>query len=128
MEENHKESLFHLEKAFELSPQMLDVANNLAWLLAKGPEPDLERAEKLIRSAIEKRPNDIRYHDTLAGVLEESQRWDEALVELEKVLSVTSGNASPDLHTRLAKVYRALGNESMAEMHEEEAEKLGPKK
>lgn len=128
LEKDQKQSLFHLEKAFELAPQMLDVANNLAWLLAKGPEPDLERAEELIRSAIEKRPNDVRYHDTLAGVLEESQRWDEALVELEKVLSATSGRTSPDLHKRLATVYRALGNKSMAEMHEEEAEQLGGKK
>lgn len=122
LEEDLKQSLFHLEQAFELRPQMLDVANNLAWLLAKGPEPDLERAEKLIRSAIEKRPNDIRYRDTLATVLEEAQRWDEALLELERVLSATAGKKDSSLHKRLAKTYRALGNESLAKMHEEEAD------
>ena len=38
LEQNSEESLFHMEQAFRQAPQMLDVANNLAWLLSQKDE------------------------------------------------------------------------------------------
>ena len=34
----------HLEQAYRLDPSAGIVSNNLAWVLANGPDPDLKRA------------------------------------------------------------------------------------
>ena len=119
LEQDQAKSLFHIEQAFRQLPHMLDVANNLAWLLANGPEKDLARAEELIRSVVQQSPNDPRYRDTLASVLEGQQRWKDALVELELVLPKVSDKEKLDVHKRLANVYRQLGQDELALLHEE---------
>jgi tetratricopeptide (TPR) repeat protein len=118
LEQNSEDSLFHMEQAFRQAPQMLDVANNLAWLLSQKVEPDLERAEKLILSVLERQPNTVRYRDTYAAVLEAGSRWDEALIELERLLPLVSEKERRGLHKRLAIVYRNMGKEDFAKAHE----------
>jgi predicted Zn-dependent protease len=116
-----KNSMWHTEKALEIDPGLLNVANNVAWLLSQQENGDLERALKLINVAVEKRPDVVNYRDTKGAILMKMERWEDALIELETILPRTEGEARQDLHQRLAKIYTELGKESLAKMHEEEA-------
>lgn len=119
-----KNSLWHTEKALEINPDLLDVANNVAWLVSQQENGDLDRALKLIDVAIEKKPYQHEYRDTKGMILMKMERWDEALTQLEGILPSSVGDARRDLHTRLSTIYQALGKESLAKMHAEEAEAL----
>lgn len=116
-----KNSIWHTEKALEINPDLLDVANNVAWLVSQQEDADLERALSLVDSAIEKRPDVVNYRDTRGVILMKMERWEDALVELETILPRIEGEARKELHERLAKVYAELGKSSLARMHEEEA-------
>lgn len=116
-----KNSIWHTEKALEINPGLLDVANNVAWLVSQQEDGDLDRALKLINVAVEKRPDVVNYRDTKGSILMKMKRWEEALVEMETILPRTSGEARKELHQRLAIVYAELGKDSLARMHEDEA-------
>src|SRR5438445_652901 len=73
----------HLEQAFRLAPQEGLVANNLAWLLAQPPSPDLPRALALIDSVLARWPDQPNYLETRGQILVKLQRWNEALADLE---------------------------------------------
>jgi hypothetical protein len=70
---------FDDERALQLQPNLTDVANNFARLLAQGDSPDLPRSLAMIESAISKRPGDYRYRDTRGIIWMKMQRWDDAL-------------------------------------------------
>ena len=113
---NKKLARFHIEKAFELDPRFGVVANNLAWVLANDAEnPDLERAYELSKDVVERFPNDPLMRDTYATVLMKQEKYQEALVEFEKVLATIRGKKN--VHTKLAFVYGELGMEDMKEVH-----------
>ncbi|HBJ39123.1 MAG TPA: hypothetical protein DDZ51_31130 [Planctomycetaceae bacterium] len=115
------DSLWHTEKAWEINPTLIDVANNLAWLESNRENPDLNRAKDLIDLAISKRPENIEYYATRGFVLMKMERWDEALVDLVRVLPHRTGQARKVAHERLAAVYKSLGQDRLAAVHEEEA-------
>jgi len=115
------DSLWHTEKAWEINPDLVDVANNLAWLESNRENPGLNRAKDLIDLAILKRPETIEYYATRGFVLMKMERWDEAVVDLERVLPHRTGEARKVAHERLAAVYKALGQDRLAAVHEEEA-------
>jgi len=117
-------SLFHMERALEMDPRFSDAANNLAWVFATQEKPDLERADQLVRRALEQSPNDIRYLDTLSEILTRQSKWDEALTVMERLLPVALPVQRKPLHLRLAKVYENLGQEDFAKLHREKAESL----
>ncbi len=121
LDERIDDSIFHTEKAFELDGRLLEAANNLAWLLATRDNPDLKRAEELIRSCIEKRSGNPHFHDTLGTVLLKQERFDEAIVELERALPKMPREGLKGIHTRLAEAYRAVGKDSLAKLHADEA-------
>ena len=114
------ESRVHMEKAFQLDPQKFAViANNLAWILAHSDQPDLDRAYEISRQVCDKYPHDGRLRDTLATVLKEQNRYQEALAEFSKALpTVTS---KPKVHAKMAEIYDAIGNEEFAELHRKKA-------
>ncbi|HSN53400.1 MAG TPA: tetratricopeptide repeat protein, partial [Candidatus Sulfomarinibacteraceae bacterium] len=99
------------EAALVLAPDRVDVANNLAWLLATAPEARLRdgpRAVELATSAVSsmRAPATL---DTLAAALAEAGRFDEAVAVLEEALRIAGGVNSPttgDLEARL-RGYRA---------------------
>lgn len=49
------------------------------------------------------------------------ERWGEAVVDLERVLPHRTGEARKVAHERLAAVCKALGQDRLAAVHEEEA-------
>jgi tetratricopeptide (TPR) repeat protein len=111
----------HLERAYELSPNMPVVANNLAWLLAnasKGGDPP--RALKLIDLVLDKFPQEPGYRDTRAHVYIKMARWRDALTDLEWVLQ--RDPAFPTIHNSLATVYAELRMPQAAAEHRRLAE------
>ena len=121
----NKEALVHLEQAYRLAPQMLMVANNLAWVLAQSQPPDLERALKLINSVIDQAPDNPVCRDTRGLILANMGRWREALPDLQEALKGYPDRA--ELHVTLAEAYRNLGVPAMAAEHTRMAEDLRKK-
>ncbi len=115
-------ALFHLERAYQLDEQLAPVANNLAWVLAHRDPPDLDRALAIINSVLDRWPNDGNYRDTRGQILVKLERWNEALDDLERALPQMPSNVA--LHQALAVAYRNLGQEPLAEKHEELAQYL----
>jgi len=123
-EGDHDAALWHNEQAFALNPDLLDVANNLAWLISETDPPDLDRAYQLIERVVQQRPDHVNYRDTKGVILMKMQRQEEALVEFETILPQLSGAARKQVHERLASIYDALNKPSLAAIHREEAERL----
>jgi tetratricopeptide (TPR) repeat protein len=110
------EAQLHWEAALQHSPGFAEVANNLAWLLAQAPEPDLERALALVNLAIGRRPDLPPFRGTRGHVLARLRRWREALPDLEAALQ--SEENDPALRRDLAATYEALGMTSLARKHQ----------
>jgi tetratricopeptide (TPR) repeat protein len=106
---------FHLEQAAKLDPKATAVANNLAWSLAMGPDPDLNRALSLAELALEQRPIQPEYRGTRGVILSKLGRWKEAILDLEDALKATPND--PDLHRILADAYEQVGDPNMAAEH-----------
>jgi len=109
----------HLEQAARLAPTGPAIANNLAWVLAHGPNPDLSRALSLVELALDRQPRDPQYRGTRGSILVRLGRWKDALPDLETAL--TKDPNDRDLHGDLAVVYERLGLPDMAAGHREHA-------
>jgi tetratricopeptide (TPR) repeat protein len=114
------EARLHWEEAGRLSPQMPAFVNNLAWILANGPKPDLPRALDTINPVIARSPGDPRFRETRGQILARMHRWREALPDLEMALTVYPDD--PDLHRTLAETYDHLDAPAMAAEHRKRAE------
>lgn len=112
---NIDKARFHFEQALRLSPDAPDLANNFAWALAKGNNPDLPRALTLINSALDKSPNVASFLDTRGQILLKMGKPKEALSDLQKALEVM--NRNPGTHRALAECYEKLGDPEMAGRH-----------
>jgi spermidine synthase len=99
------------EKAHELMPDDLDVANTLAWLYAEQGEK-LDRALELARLTTEREQN-ANYFDTLGWVYFTMEDFESARASLEQALSLDPQNAESMYH--LAVVHRHMGNRTRAE-------------
>ena len=114
-EEDAETAAFHLKQAYELDPSLGVVANNLAWVLAHRPDPDTDRALRLIDTVVTRWPDVPTYRDTRGEILRLLGRDAEALPELERALA--GGLSEPRLHASLAAVYDGLGRDSLAARH-----------
>lgn len=123
-DEDLDNAIWHTEKALQIDPGLMDVANNAAWFEGQREGGDLQRALQLIDLAIAKQPNRLEYRDTKAMILVKLELWDQALVELERLLPNCVGSKRKNLHTTLSTVYSALGKSELAKLHLEEASKL----
>jgi tetratricopeptide (TPR) repeat protein len=115
-DEETDKALWHLERAYELEPNLGHIGNNLAWMLADQNPPDLDRALKIIDSVLESFPNIATFHDTKGYILMKRGEWEQSLTELEIALPKMRDNI--ELHRSLATVYRKLGKPSLADEHE----------
>jgi len=118
------EARAHFEQAYQLSPDMPILINNLAWTMAFAEKPELKEALELIESALKRQPTNPRFRETRGQVLARMGKYEEALPDLEAGLRVMAGNR--DLHRALAETYRALGNHAMADEHRRVAERGAP--
>jgi len=113
----------HFTISFESAPQMPDVANNMALILAVGDQPDLPRALAIIQSVLEKFPDQPNFRDTRGQILVKLGRWQEAIIDLESALPKLSATRST--HEALAEAYKALGSLPLAAEHLRLAKDLG---
>ena len=109
----------HLEQAYRLAPDTAIVTNNLAFMLAEGPHPDLPRALALADVAVQRWPEQPHFRDTRGQILVKLGRYQEALVDLE--LALPSMAKDQKLHTALATTYDRLGMTTIAEGHRRQA-------
>lgn len=113
--ENEEQELaqFHMEQAFRLSPKdMTAVANNLAWILTEGDNPDLKRAYELSKQVVDRYPNDGRLRDTYARVLKKQKKYNAALIEFKRALPTVTDKSA--VHKEIVEIYKALGKPELA--------------
>ena len=85
----------HYRRALELQPGAINARNNLAMVLATGPEAtpaQLDEAARLAATICAERPQEPNYHDTHAAVLAAAQRYDEALAAIQRAIDLDPGN------------------------------------
>lgn len=112
----------YLEQAYRLDPEADVTLNNLAWVLATGPKPDLNRALKLAQAAVEITSGAVRTRETRLRILVKLGRWEEALRDVEACESFFRGR--PDFHRLAADVYEQLKLNAPAEEHRKRADEL----
>jgi tetratricopeptide (TPR) repeat protein len=104
----------HYTLAYELAPQMVYVANNLALTLAYGPKPDLQRALSLIDPLVAASPSDGRLRDSRGQILLQLKRYKEAVADLEYGLPLLAADQRSGAWAALAKAYEGLGMPDVA--------------
>jgi serine/threonine protein kinase/tetratricopeptide (TPR) repeat protein len=98
------EAITAYRKAIELDPRfalaysnLSEALNFLAWALATDPvptRPDSGRAVSLAREAVELKPQEGRYYNTLGVALYRAERWKDAIAALEKSMELRKGGNS----------------------------------
>ena len=110
---------FHYDAAYAGSPEAPDIANNLASVLADGEKPDLPRALAVIQPLVDRFPDHPYYRDTRGQILLRLGRHREAIQDLESALAQLD-DPRPT-HLALARAYRQLGINDLADEHEKRA-------
>jgi tetratricopeptide (TPR) repeat protein len=116
-----KEAKAFLKRAVEKDPRNSVAWNNYAWLVTQEPQGDLEDALQAVNNALEVSPDEFRFRETRGQVLLRLGRWQEAVKDLEFAANGMPG--STDVHLSLAKAYDALGEQQLARVHREHAER-----
>ena len=117
-------SVFHLERAVELNPNVLEALNNLAWVLINKDTPNCERALQFINRALELKPDSASFRETRGQAHLKLENWKQAISDLEYALLhisklETGERARPKIHASLALAYSELGDKGMAKIHGE---------
>jgi tetratricopeptide (TPR) repeat protein len=116
-----------LERAYGLAPRMLDVANNLAWVLAHQAQPDLARALDIASKALEDAGgNSPLLLGTRGEIYARLENWRAARHDLEAALPTLNGR--PAFHKLLAEVYERLQEPALAQRQRESADRQAPPK
>jgi tetratricopeptide (TPR) repeat protein len=112
----------HFELGLELRPETLGLMNNLAWVLAHAESPDLERALQLIDIVHEKAPDNPEVLETRGQILAKLGQWRQCIVDLEKARPSMPERGR--VHETLALAYENIGDQELADVHRQLAEKL----
>lgn len=110
----------HLELALAADPKAASVANNLAYVLAQPPNPDLPRALATVNLALAREPTNPVFLDTRGHIYLGLKRWTEAATDLEAALA-----RAPELdgvHAALATAYENLGQPEQAAKYRQQAQ------
>jgi tetratricopeptide (TPR) repeat protein len=112
----------YFERTLALVPEYAIAANNLAYLLARNPTPDLDRALNLMHDVLKKYPSNPNYRDTRGQILLMVGKWREAVDDLKQALPALAKNR--ELHLALGAAYEHLGEKEHAAQHRRLAEML----
>lgn len=133
--DDHKTAQFHWEAALELDPNLVTVANNLAWLLAFRNPPELDKALKLINQVVQQAPHEMTFLDTRGKIYmkmasdddkkSKSDYWKAAQRDFDTV-SRRAPNF-PNVHANLAIVYDRLELPTIAQEHRQLQEEIDKK-
>ena len=110
---------WHLERAYKIDDRIVNVINNLAWILAHRKEPDLDRALELSKTTLDQMPDNAEFLDTYASILLLRADYELAIENFEKALPTS--RSKNEIHMKLAKCYQAINRPELAEMHEKTA-------
>lgn len=122
-EGDFKNSVFHLQQAQRLDPNMTIVGNNLAWYLAEKPEPDLQQAMKIIEGVLQVSPRALpHFFDTRGFIHQKLGNYESALVDYERALPGMKND--PGIHERLGRLYERLNQTALAKQHKDRAAEL----
>ncbi len=110
-----KEAIKGYRQAIRLHPRMPELLNNLAWLLATGPNPDCRNGPQAVQFA-ERACQLTRYRaitiiGTLAAAYAEAGRFDEAMATAQRACTLAARNGETDLlqkNQQLLERYRRL--------------------
>ena len=95
----------HSRAALRLDPQLAWAANNLAWILATSPDPELrdpEQAVALAEQVVAGEPDpDPNHLDTLAAAYAAAGRGDEAVATAERGIRRAEAEGQPELAATL---------------------------
>ena len=119
-EGDSKKAVWHLKQSYELDNRSLAVANNLAWMLAHGQEPDLDQALELANNVLKVAPGNPEFLDTLGSIYLKRGEYESAIVSFEKSLPRVLDKAA--VHKKLAICYRAIDRPELAKLHEKNEE------
>lgn len=123
VEGNLTEAIPHLELALLQAPNTPSVMNNLALALARtAPDKEIDRATKLAVAAANAEPTSAEFRDTLGEIKAISGDKLGAVSSYETAIGLDGSRAGT--RQRLATLYRELGMKEMAEVQEQELQKL----
>lgn len=105
----------HLELALSEDPSLAVAANNLAWRLAVGDPPQLDRAFELINRTVEQSPNRPEFRATRGRIHSLLGNTKEAILDLEAAL--TRLNDRPDINDALGGLYKRIGDDDLTRLH-----------
>ena len=114
-EGDHENAQFHLEQAYTLNKNIVIVLNNLAYMIAHGEDPDLERALELSEAAVSQVPDNAQFRDTLGIIYMKMGRHKDAVSEFQRALPGEADKKA--VHEKLAICYDALGMDELAKIH-----------
>ena len=91
-------AIAHLRRALQIDPGFPDVLNNLAWLLASGPDPSLRNGPEAVQLA-ERACQLTEYRrtimlGTLAAAYAEAGRFSEAVATAERAIALASASGN----------------------------------
>ena len=116
MKNDNDKAMMHLQIAAELMPRSGAILNNLAVAITTRPDGNLEQALKISNAAIKQTPKPTpHFFETRGQILFRLGRHIDAIPDLERALAVPS--LAPKAHEALAECYKALGEESLSELH-----------
>lgn len=117
-------------QALQADPQQTDALNNLAWILGSQPNAaaaQMEEARRLAQQAVDLRPREAQYHDTLATVLSHiPERQAEAKDAYKQCAALTPAGTAFRARTlyHLAQITRTLGDAPEAADYAREAQQI----
>jgi tetratricopeptide (TPR) repeat protein len=109
-----EEAIAHFQKALQIKPDSVEVLNNLAWLLATGPDAHLRDGVQAVKDA--GRACELTHHGvtllvgTLAAAYAEAGRYDDAIAAAQKACALATAAGERDLlerNQKLLALYRA---------------------
>jgi tetratricopeptide (TPR) repeat protein len=111
---NVDEAIAFYQKALQIKPDYVYVLNNLAWLLATGPDAHLRDGVQAVQYAV--RACELTHYGaapivgTLAAAYAEAGRYDDAVAAAQKACALAAAAGEPDLlekNQKLLALYRA---------------------
>jgi tetratricopeptide (TPR) repeat protein len=119
-EDDREKAQYHLELAHQIEPKFVIVLNNLAWMLAHQEKPDLERALKLVNTALDASPEDGRYRDTRGSIYMKMEQYQDAIADFEASLDDVEDQVP--VRKKLVAAYNSLGLTEEAAAHQRAVE------
>lgn len=118
----YKEGKENYDESLKLVPDQILALNNYAYHLAQA-KMDLDKAEQMIRKALEKAPKDANFLDTYGWVLFQKGKFAEARIAFEEALTLKPADKLVNEH--LGDAIAKLGKPAEAVEYWKKAKELG---